>query len=286
MKINATDTGNNTYLSEHIFTSLGTDPSQEYFASVLLWLDNAVVLGPGESSVSAFLTLPSGSGSCVLCSSDAPPAQCLPPFTHACRRSVPLSGSTIDPLQGGSMRFSALLQGRGAFRAQFQLSTTGQADDTVPPPSQQPSQQPSYQTDTFSGVTLNTTSISVWFFIILTIVFLCAWRVYRQHRMNLLMGGLAGGRGAGGGEEEDCPPGLLRARELALSPLHVTAVRAHSSHPVEVFTFSAEARVLGPASEADGRGAGHDEPGGAAPVVLTAQAVAVEGLGDVQMRRL
>lgn len=50
-----------------------------------------------------------------------------------------------------------------------------------------PTQMPSFQTYSFNTMSMNSTSISIWFFVILTFVSICAYRVFRTHRLNQIM---------------------------------------------------------------------------------------------------
>lgn len=173
-----------------------------------------------------------------------------------------------------SMRIEAKIAGY-PFHAEFRLRSTPAANDDWAPLSEAPSPAPSFTRfqEADRPLSLNDTSISVWFFVVISFVFLCAWRVYRQHRINTLLAGA--GRRPGGNEEVH--PGLvLRVGEVALSPVHVSAAASGANEPYPMYP-SAEAVVVGAAG-----GGGHDD----ADPVLTAQAVAAEGPGLAQQRRL
>jgi hypothetical protein len=50
-----------------------------------------------------------------------------------------------------------------------------------------PSAMPTFLTYSYNTMNLNSTSISIWFFVVLTFVSLCAYRVFRTHRLNQMV---------------------------------------------------------------------------------------------------
>lgn len=273
------------YVASYDFTFNQTTLSPTLYASIVIWLSEPITSAqlmqvPGTPPVQAILVLPSSSGggtqsTCTLCSvlakdtAQGVPTACLPTARRVCLHSAAVPASA-------SMRVEAKIAGF-PFHAEFRLRSTPAANDDWAPLSEAPSPAPSFTRfqEADRPLSLNDTSISVWFFVVISFVFLCAWRVYRQHRINTLLAGA--GRRAGGSEEVVCPPGLvLRVREVALSPVHVSATASGANEPYPMYP-SAEAVVVGAAG---GEGHGDADP------VLTVQAVAAEGSGQAQQRRL
>jgi len=129
-----------------------------------------------------------------------------------------------------------------------------------------PTQMPSFQTYTFSSMSMNSTSISIWFFVILTFVSLCAYRVFRTHRLNQMM--TRRERGAAYDDEQDghvTMSPIVTAVYPSLPPqaeVHVvrvasatTAARAGSSSPLPSpprSSSSSGTTVIAAASAAEG----------------------------------
>jgi len=268
------------------YFSLSLAPRKSYTSREL----NALGLIPY-----ARVTAPTGLFECSLCSSSTggssgpAPAQgassqssvCIAGRYVRCKRDLAIPGHYVDPhFLNGSLTFRVLVRGvEKGFTGQLWLKDSApdsQADDLAPTPTPSPSNDHRYEFDGMAN--MNSTSISIWFIVIVFFVAMCAYRVFRQHRLNAITRDRAGSRGVGAYGNEHEPEfdeedlgglrGIILRRQVAMSPLGASASRLQLQPAAAVDNIPrAQARVLS-AHEAEQSASTHQAVAVAAPVVM------------------
>ena len=239
-------------------TTLSAPPRK---SSSLPWSIYAQLNGPTGFHTCTLCAAPSSSSRQALPSSvngaSAVPTSCVKGSFLRCFDNELITRNFLDPappLDGG-FSFRITINGdlnkttRG-FRATMYLSEAAQATDDANGTT--PSFYPTYTTYTYSQFDKMPENVTtIWLFCVVFFVAMCAYRVWRRHRLNAMLGEGAGG--TGGYDEEDLREMVLR-RQITVSPL-VAASQPHRLQAVPDAIPRAQARVLSPqeaaAAEAD-----------------------------------